>query len=86
MSQAKNVTNRSEWTFITICWIDYDTNGHEVNAVCYYKTHCLNREDIDRWVCGWAESWENSTIDEIDTKDFEYFDPYQGEVNESTWQ
>lgn len=50
-----------------------------------HKTPAVKEEDIDRWVFGWAENWRYAVEGEVNNATAEYFNPYVGEVNESTW-
>ena len=50
-----------------------------------HQTPAVNEEDINVWVFGWAENWRYAAANEIDNVTAEYFNPYVGEVNESTW-
>jgi hypothetical protein len=69
----------------------------ELDAKCYptgniketlHRTEAVDRAAIDRWVFAWAENWRSIDASQITNeaaKAAEYFNPYVGEVNESTW-
>jgi hypothetical protein len=74
-------------TFIIVTHQEIDNKGRSTGNVkdTLHKTPAVNRLDIDQWVAGWAEGWRYAAASEIDNATAQYFNPYVGEVNESTW-
>jgi hypothetical protein len=75
-------------THITITWKEIadrtgDFTGNVVDV--FYKTPATDPIEIANWINTWGEGWRYSTEEEIVNNKFEYFNPYVGEVNESTW-
>lgn len=75
---------------ITITCDGFNEPGFlEIPTVIFCKTNCEDYRDIAQWVNEHFGSlnaeWSYSTREEIANNTFEYFNPYVGEVNESTW-
>lgn len=74
-------------TFIIVRHQEIDNNFNFTGNLkdTLHKTPAVNEKDINRWVFGWAEDWRYAVPTEIDNAKAEYFNPYVGEPNESTW-
>lgn len=59
----------------------YELTGNTKETL--HRTPAIDKDDIDRWVFGWALDWRYATPEEIALGNAEYFNPYVGEVNES---
>lgn len=59
----------------------YNLTGNTKETL--HSTPAIDKDDIDRWVFGWALDWRYASSEDIALGNAEYFNPYVREVNES---